>query len=125
MDVKKALIFGVIAASIVLGALSMKRAMPDAKEDRIYEAIKVYSPYVLEKRVGGLEIIDKRNGQKEKPSAAEVFHRQDELDKKWGKEYLKVENNELIVMGENNQTITRIFIENESERKFLKRFFGI
>ncbi|MDD3854567.1 MAG: hypothetical protein A3J96_07315 [Sulfurimonas sp. RIFOXYC2_FULL_36_7] len=125
MDVKKALIFGVIAASVVLGTLSMKRAMPDAKEDRIYEAIKVYSPYVLEKRVGGLEIIDKRNGQKEKPSAAEVFHRQDELDKKWGKEYLKVENNELIVMGENNQTITRIFIENESERKFLKRFFGI
>jgi hypothetical protein len=125
MDVKKALIFGVIAASVVLGTLSMKRAMPDAKEDRIYEAIKVYSPYVLEKRIGGLEIIDKRNGQKEKPSAAEVFHRQDELDKKWGKEYLKVENNELIVMGENNQTITRIFIENESERKFLKRFFGI
>ncbi|MDP2893596.1 MAG: hypothetical protein Q8N78_04440 [Sulfurimonas sp.] len=125
MDVKKALIFGVIAASVVLGTLSMKRALPDAKEDRIYEAIKVYSPYVLEKRVGGLEIIDKRNGQKEKPSAAEVFHRQDELDKKWGKEYLKVENNELIVMGENNQTITRIFIENESERKFLKRFFGI
>lgn len=125
MDVKKALIFGVIAASVVLGTLSMKRALPDAKEDRIYEAIKVYSPYVLEKRIGGLEIIDKRNGQKEKPSAAEVFHRQDELDKKWGKEYLKVENNELIVMGENNQTITRIFIENESERKFLKRFFGI
>ncbi|MBS4069535.1 MAG: hypothetical protein WC279_01390 [Sulfurimonas sp.] len=125
MDVKKALIFGVIAASVVLGTLSMKRAMPDAKEDRIYEAIKVYSPYMLEKRIGGLEIVDKRNGQKEKPSAAEVFHRQDELDKKWGKEYLKVENNELIVMGENNQTITRIFIENESERKFLKRFFGI
>jgi hypothetical protein len=125
MDVKKALIFGVIAASIVLGTLSMKRALPDAKDERIYEAIKIYSPYMVEKRVGGLAIVDKRNGEKEKPSAAEVFHRQDELDKKWGKEYLRVENNEVIVLGENNQTITRIFIENENERKFLKRFFGI
>lgn len=125
MNVKKALILGVIAAAIVMGTLSMKRALPEAKEERIYKAIKVYSPYILEKRIGGLEIIDKRNGQKEKPSAAEVYHRQDELDKKWAKEHLKVENNEVLIMGENNQTITRIFIENENERKFLEKFFGI
>lgn len=125
MQVKKALILGVIAASIVLGTLSMKRALPEAKEDRIYKAIKVYSPYMMEKRVGGLEIVDKRSGQKEKPSSEEVMHRMDELEKKWGKEYLRVENNELIVMGENNQTVARIFIETQREREFLKNFFGI
>jgi hypothetical protein len=38
---------------------------------------------------------------------------------------LVVENNELIVMGENNQSVARIMIENEKELKFVKTFFGI
>lgn len=125
MNIKKALIFGFFTAFLVLGVLSMQRAMPDAKEGRIYEAIRAYSPYMMEKRVGGLEIVDKRDGTKEKPSSQEVLHRMDELEKKWGKEHLKVENNEVLVQGENNQTVARIFIETEKEREFVKRFYGI
>jgi hypothetical protein len=125
MNVKKALIFGFFTAFLILGVVSMKRAMPEAKEERIYAAIKVYSPYIVEKKVGGLTIIDKRNGEKESPSSKEFFHRVDELDKKWGKENLRVENNEVLVMGENNQSVARIFIETEKEREFVKKFFGI
>jgi hypothetical protein len=125
MNVKKALIFGFFTAFLILGVVSMQRALPEAKEKRIYTAIKVYSPYVVEKKVGGLTIIDKRNGEKEDPSAKEIFHRLDELDKKWGKEHLSVENNEVIVIGENNQSVARIFIETEKEREFVKKFFGI
>ena len=125
MSVKKGLIFGFLVAFLILGTVSMKRAMPEAKEDRIYEAIKIYSPYTMEKRIGGLTIIDKRDGTKEKPTAAEVLHRMDELQKKWGKKYLRVENNQVIVVGENNQTITKIFIETQKEREFLKKFYGI
>lgn len=125
MNVKKALIFGFFTAFLILGMLSMKRAMPEAKENRIYAAIKVYSPYIIEKKVGGLAIIDKRNGEKESPSSQEFFHRVDELDKRWGKEHLKVENNEVLILGENNQTVARIFIETEKERDFVKRFYGI
>ncbi|MDQ1263689.1 MAG: hypothetical protein QG559_690 [Campylobacterota bacterium] len=125
ISLKKAIIFGLFTAFLVLGAVSMKRAMPDAKEERIYQAIKVYSPYIVQKKVGGLEILDKRSGIKEKPSSQEIFHRLDELDKKWGKEHLRVENNEVIVIGENNQTVTRLYIENEKERSFLTSFFGI
>ncbi|MDQ1268024.1 MAG: hypothetical protein QG560_667 [Campylobacterota bacterium] len=125
MNVKKALIFGFFTAFLILGMVSMKRAMPEAKEERIYAAIKVYSPYIVEKKVGGLTIIDKRNGEKESPSSKEFFHRVDELDKAWGKEHLRVENNEVLVMGENNQSVARIFIETEKEREFVKKFFGI
>ena len=125
MNVKKALIFGFFTAFLILGVVSMKRAMPEAKEERIYAAIKVYSPYIVEKKVGGLTIIDKRNGEKESASSKEFFHRVDELDKKWGKENLRVENNEVLVMGENNQSVARIFIETEKEREFVKKFFGI
>ncbi len=125
MNMKKALIFGFFTAFLILGMLSMKRAMPEAKENRIYAAIKVYSPYIVEKKVGGLTIIDKRNGEKESPSSQEFFHRVDELDKKWGKEHLSIENNEVLILGENNQTVARIFIETEKERDFVKRFYGL
>ena len=123
MNIKKALIFGFFTAFLILGIVSMQRAMPDAKEDRIYTAIKVYSPYVLEKKIGGLYIIDKRTGIKESPSSKEVFHRMDELEKKWGKAHLKIENNDVLIMGENNQTVARIFLETEKERAFVQRFY--
>lgn len=125
MNVKKALIFGFFTAFLILGIVSMQRAIPDPKEDRIYLAIKVYIPYFIEKRIGGLTILDKRSDKKEKPDSSDFYHRLDELEKAWGKEHLVVENNEVIIMDENNQSIARVAIENEKERAFLKRFFGI
>lgn len=125
MSTKRALIIGFFIAFLVLGVVSMQRAMPDQKESRIYGEIKIYSPYKVEKRVGGLLITDSRNGIKEKPSAADFYHRLDELEKKWGKEHLVIENNEVVVMGENNQSVARVFIENEKELKFLHSFYGI
>ncbi|MBU1657599.1 hypothetical protein KKG72_00925 [bacterium] len=125
MNVKKGLIFGLLFAFLVMGILSMQRAVPEDKEKRIYQAIKVYSPYKLEKRMGGLSIVDNQTGEKEKPSAAEVLFRLDELDQAWGKSHLRVENNEVLILGDNNQTIVKIFIETPKEREFLKSFFGI
>ncbi|MCF6309697.1 MAG: hypothetical protein L3J19_04355 [Sulfurimonas sp.] len=123
MSIKKALIFGFFTAFLILGVVSMKRAMPDAKENRIYAAIKVYSPYILEKKIGGLYIVDKRTGEKESPSSKEVFFRLDELEQNWGKDYIRIENNDVIVLGENNQTVARIFLETEKERAWVQRFY--
>jgi len=125
MTMKKALIFGFFTAFLILGIVSMQRAVPEAKEARIYNAIKIYSPYTIEKRMGGLTIVDKRDGSKEKPSSKEVFHRMDELEKKWGKQYLRVENSDVIILGENNQTVARIFLETEKERAFIQNFYGL
>ena len=125
MNPKKGLLIGILFAFLVMGIVAMQRAMPDAKDERIYKAIKVYSPYKLEKRMGGLTIVNSQTGTKEKPSAAEVLHRLDELDKEWGKSHLKVSNNDLIILGDNNQTIVKIFIETNEERAFIQSFFGI
>ena len=125
MSVKKGLFIVFLFAFLVMGFVSMQRAMPDAKEDRIYKAIRVYSPYKLEKRIGGLTILDSRTGDKEKPEAAEVLHRLDEVDKKWAKKYLRIENNDVLIMGENNQTMVKIFMETEKEKQFVKTFYGI
>ncbi len=125
MSMKKALIFGFFTAFLILGYVSMQRAMPNAKEQRIYEAIKIYSPYTMEKRIGGLTIIDKRDGTKEKPSSKEVFHRMDEVEQAWGNKHLRIEGNDVHVIGENNQTVVRIFLETEKERTFVQTFYGI
>ena len=116
---------GVVLAFFILGFISMQRAMPEHKEKRIYNAVKVYMPYKLEKYIGGLSIVDTRDGHKEKPDAASVYHRLDELEKSWGAKHLRVAGNELYVVGDNNQSITKIFIETQKERAWLKSFFGI
>jgi hypothetical protein len=124
-SVKKGLFWGVLFAFLVMGFVAVQRAMPPQKEDRIYKAVKVYSPYTFEERIGGLTIVDKRDGTKEKPSAADVLLRMDELDKKWGHAHLKIDKDELFVLGDNNQSVATIFIENQKEKKWLKNFFGI
>jgi hypothetical protein len=123
MSIKKALVFGFFTAFLILGAISLKRALPDAKEDRIYKAIKVYSPYTLEKRIGGLTIIDKRDGTKEKPTSAEVFHRLDELERLWGLKHVRIDNNDVLIVNDLNQTVAKIYLETEKERKFVENFF--
>jgi len=125
MNAKKGLFIGVLFAFLVMGFVAMQRAMPDAKEDRIYKAIKVYSPYKLEKRMGGLTIVDTRDGRKEKPSAAEILLRMDELDQEWGKKHLQVVENDVLVIGDNNQTIVKIYLETPEEKTWVKKFFGI
>lgn len=125
MSIKRGLIFGFLFAFLVVGFSTMQRSMPAAKEKRIYDELKVYIPYKLEKKVGGLAIVDTRTGEKEKPSAAEVMLRYDELQANWGSEHLEIINNDVHILGDNNQSIVKIFIETPEERAFLKSFFGI
>ncbi|MDD2653057.1 MAG: hypothetical protein PHX44_08420 [Sulfurimonas sp.] len=125
MNVKKALIFAFFTAFLILGTLSMQRAMPEPKEDRIYIEIKAYSPYLVEKRIGGLTIVDKRYDKKEKPNASDLYHRLDELEKLWGREFLRVEGNEVLITNEKGELVGKVLIENQKEREFLKNFFGI
>lgn len=125
MTQKKVLIFVFFTAFLILGIVSMQRAMPPAKEARIYKALHVYSPYEMEKRVGGLEILDKRDKTKEKPSSKEVLFRFDEVEGQWGKEHFKLEGNEISISDEKNQTVGKVLIETEKERAFVKRFYGI
>jgi len=125
MSIKQGLFAGFLFAFLVLGFVSMKRAIPAAKEDRIYNAIHLYSPYSIEKRIGGLTIIDSRTGDKEKLSAAEFYHRLDEVEKEWGKEHLKIVDNDVLVLGENNQTVSKIYMETDKEKQFVRSFYGI
>jgi hypothetical protein len=125
MNAKKGLFLGVVFAMFVLGFIAIQKATPAAKADRIYKEIKVYSPYKFEKRIGGLAIINVKTGEKEKPNAADALYRMDDLDRQWGKKHLKIVDNELVVLGDNNQTLTKIFIQTPKEKEWVKKFYGI
>jgi len=125
MNPKKGLFLGMVFAFFIVGFFAIQKATPDAKSDRIYKEIKIYSPYKFEKRIGGLTIINTKTGEKEKPDAADALYRMDELDKTWGIKYLHVIDNQVLVFGDHNQTITKIFIKDKKERSWLKKFFGI
>ncbi len=124
-SVAKRVFIGVLLIGFfIMGFVSMNRALPEVKEERIYKAIKSYSPYSYEKRLGGLTIVDARDNTKEKPSAAETLFRMDELDKQWAQKNLEVIDNDVVITKDDNTTV-KIFIETPKERAFVKSFFGI
>ncbi len=125
MSMKRSIFIGMALAFFILGFISLQRAMPEHKEERIYKAISVYSPYKFEKALGGLHIINTKTGDKEKPDAASVMHRMDELQKEWGKKHLKVTKEAVIVLNDDGVEVTRIAFENPLERKWVERFYGI
>jgi len=92
----------------------------------IYKSIKRYSPYYLEKRFGGLEIMSKIDSAfKEKPNNMEVFHRLEFLEREWGKQHLKIENNQLIILDNNNSILATVPISTKEDRTFIHKFYGI
>ena len=121
---KKVFFICLFLAFLIMGITTMQRALPETREQRIYNAIEAHSPYKLNKRLGGLTIVNTKTQEKEKPSAAEVLHRKDELDKKWAKTHLSIINNDVVIKKNDNTTV-KIFIQTQKEREFIKSFFGI
>jgi hypothetical protein len=109
----------------VLGFNALQDAQPLYKSKRIYKEIKKYSPYYLEKRVGGFQIMMKNSTEKEKPPITEVFLRLDQLEQAWGKNYLKISNNNLLVVDNNQTTIGIIPILTQEEKQWIKLFYSI
>lgn len=123
---KKTLIFAFLAIFFFsVGFVAMQKGKPEPKSERIYALISEHSPYYLEKRVGGLSIVNKFTGEKEKPSASEVFKKLENLEKSWGKKHLKIEENSLLVVDENNTKKAELFFHTEDEKEWVKKYFGI
>ncbi len=122
---KRLLPFALAAGLLFFGYQAYIDAKPEDRNDRVYHELKPHIPYKLEKRVGGLSITSTLNDVKEKPPAAQVYHRLDQLEKLWGKDHLRVEGNTLLVLDDENKTIKTIELQNNSERSYIKNFFGI
>lgn len=122
---KSIIIFGVFAGFLILAILSVKDATPEHKEKRIYNLIHEHSPYQLEKRLGGLTIIDKNTDKKEKPPSAQVLHRLDELEKQWAGKYLTLEGNNVLIKNSKTNTTIKITLQSQKEKDFVIKFYNL
>ncbi len=123
---KKYLLIVLIIGLTFIVFSAYQRSIPIEKDADIYKDIKAFSPYYVDKRIGGLTILSKSDEEfKQKPSNIEVFHVLDKLEQSWGKRYLKILDSQLIVMDDNNKTIGKIVISTKKDRDFLYSFYGV
>ncbi|MEA3491656.1 MAG: hypothetical protein U9R27_07115 [Campylobacterota bacterium] len=124
--VRKYLIWVMAAGFLIIGINTLIKSQPESKNKRVYQEVKKYSPYYIDKRVGGLNIKSRDDEEfKEKPDNVELFHRLDELEKEWGKKHLKLDNSKLIILDDNGSRVNIISLESQDEIDFVHHFYGI
>jgi len=123
---KKYLLIALSLGFAIVMFTTFQQSKPISKDAPIYQELKNYSPYYIDKRFGGLQIMNKNDKSfKEKPTNMEVFHRLDTLEKDWGKKYIKVINSELIIFDKNGTKVAKLSIKTKEDRNFLHSFYGI
>ena len=123
MKSRNLLIIAFFIIFMFLGLEALRQGMPSDKNERVYTILQKHMPYVVEKRAGGFSIKSKITGIKEKPPAKDIFLRLEQLEKLWGKEFLKLENNTLSILDKNKKEITKIILRTEDEKKWVKEYF--
>jgi len=123
---KKILFIALSAGFLFFGFAAYMQSKASPKNKRIYQAVHRFSPYYLEKRFGGLQIRSKTNKDfKEKPSNMEVFHRFDDLEKKWAKTHLKLNNGAIVIRDSNGTPLGTIPLKTDKEKQFVHTFYGL
>ena len=115
-----------ILAFSVIALSAFFQSKPSPKNERIYSTVKEYSPYYVEQRFGGVQIMSKSDPDfKEKPSNMAFFKRLESLEKSWGERHLKIENGLLLIMDDNGAKLTTLPIRSEEEYRFIHSYYGV
>ena len=123
---KKYLPLALMLVFLAIGISAFMQSKPSHKNERVYTAVKKYSPYYKEQRFGGLEILSKEDADfKEKPDNMVLFKRLDELEKAWAHTHLKLENNILIILDNNGTQQATLPLQTQEEIDFTHHFYGI
>jgi hypothetical protein len=122
---KNLLLFAFFAIFMFLGIMAMEDSLPSSKNERVYSILQKHIPYTLEKRVGGYSIVSNETGVKEKPPAKDLFLRLEQLEKQWGKDFLKLENNRLIILDKNKNEVEKVDLKSTEEITWVKEYFNL
>jgi hypothetical protein len=123
---KKILPFALILGFILFGLDAFLQSKPSTKNKRIYKAVQVYSPYYLDKRFGGLQIMNKEDSEfKLTPNNMTLFKEFERLERTWGEKHLKLQSNQLIIVDNNGTQLSSIPLNKTEELDFIHRFYGI
>ncbi len=120
---KKYLPIALMLGFLVVGLSVFIASKPTTKAP-IYKSITKYSPYYLDKRFGGLQILKRDDKEfKEKPINADLFKRYEYLQKEWGKKHLKRDGDILVI--ESSKGTIKVPLKSVEDREFIKNFYGI
>jgi ribosomal protein L36 len=123
---RKLLLPALFLGFLFIGLIAFMQSRPSHKNARVYTTVKKFSPYVLEKRFGGLEIINKEDPEfKEKPNNMTLFKEFERLERAWGKKHLKLKGDLLIINDNNGSTLHTLPLQNKDEIEFVHRYYGI
>ena len=121
---KKLLVLAFFVILMFLGIMALKDSMPEPKNERVYTILQKHMPDTLEKSVGGYSIVSNETGVKEKPPAKDLFLRLEQLEQQWGKEFLKLENNTLIILDKDKNKVDKIDLKTNEEINWVKEYFS-
>ena len=120
------LVYAIIGILIFLTVSAFIMGRPSHRDKRIYPIVRQYAPFVIENGLGGLKIKRKDNPDfKEEPDAVNFYHRLNELERTWAKSHLRVNNNRLQILDNNGSVVKEVELKSDSERKFVKDYYGV
>ena len=118
--------FALFIAFFGLSILAYINSKPVSKNPRIYKIVKEYSPYYIEKTLGGLRIKSKVDKEfKEEPSNMEFFKRLEYLERSWAQNHLFIKDGKLFIVDDNKTTLKSVELKNKKEYNFLQQYYGI
>ena len=125
-SLKKYLPIALLLGFFLFGLDAFFQSKPGAKNERVYKTVQQYSPYYMDKRFGGLQIMSKDDPDfKEKPTNKTLFKEFARLEKEWAKTHLKLENSMLIILDNNGTQLSSLLLQNIEELDFVHEYYGI
>ena len=125
-SLKKYLPIALLLGFLIFGLDALLQSKPSSKNARVYKMVQKYSPYYLDKRFGGLQIMSKEDPEfKEKPNNMTLFKEFERLESEWGKKHLKIKNNLLIIVDNNGSQLSTLPLQTKEEIKFIHYYYGI
>jgi len=125
-SLKKLLPLALLIGFMLFGLSAFIQSKPSTKNDHVYKTVQKYSPYYMDKRFGGLTILNKEDPEfKEKPNNMTLFKEFERLEKSWAKTHLKLESNTLIILDNNGSVQATLPLQTKEELDFAQEFYGL
>jgi hypothetical protein len=118
----KKLVYVLMAVFAFLSISAFIVNMPEKKDPAVIAKLAPYFPYEITKTLGGLDLMDKRTGEKLKLDNAKVYLAYDHYLKKWGKTHLKLEGDTLVILDDNGKKVDEMAL-NPKQKAFVEKFF--
>ncbi len=123
---KKYLPIALFMGFLVFGLSAFLQSKPSSKNERVYKSVQQYSPYYLDKRFGGLQIMNKNDPEfKETPNNMTLFKEFERLEKEWGKKHMKLDGSTLHIFDNNDTEVAKISLQNKEESDFVHKYYGL